>query len=697
MEVFYDQDVFISYRHNDNRSGWVSAFVNAFQEELATVSKRPITIYFDNNPDNGLHDSHHVDKSLEQRLKCAVFVPILSQTYCDPKSFAWSNELCAFHRWVQSDRTGKYVRLTNGNVVSRILPVRIHELENEDEQLFESETGEIMRSIDFIYKSAGVNRPLRANEDHPDENQYQTIYRDQINKLALAVKEIVGNLKSDGAAIVKPPSDGQAKSKPAGTYRVNVEVADEPSSDEKLLKKLQQAVEENLSNELFSVEDLAEAVAYSRSYLHRKLQRLTGMSISQFIRGIRLQHALELLKKDVGTISEIAYRVGFNSNTYFTKCFSEHFGYTPGEVKNRGIVPAAPSVPASTTPAPAPQSTPLEALHPAAAETLIREIFDSLVVHKPELEKFLLVNEDEGERLDIRLLAYQTIKSYPYIIGIELRRLFSGRLLEDEERYQQIHKTIDHSVKLLAYVLISELIDKLHEGALKLSSDISKKISICLVLPDIANLTAAMQAISEGMKANVVNYFVDELPETFDEALFRELEEVTRLTSGPESTEWTLADKSRSLEQALITILKKLAFLVRYRFVNVDSIEVNKIKFKTASFEHHLHILNSADSEFKVHKEQLPEFSDSHAVLLMKSIREPNQFLNLSPFIIDTHTERKESVGNYKKDIYLFTRSKDGGAFYSGVESCSEEDLAFLEHRQSLADLFNVTLNLIGK
>lgn len=695
MEVFYDQDVFISYRHNDNRSGWVSAFVNAFQEELATVSKRPITIYFDNNPDNGLHDSHHVDKSLEQRLRCAVFVPILSQTYCDPKSFAWTNELCAFHRWVQGDRSGKYVKLNNGNVVSRILPVRIHELEDEDEQLFESETGEIMRSIDFIYKSAGVNRPLRVNEEHPDENQYQTIYRDQINKLALAVKEILGNLKTDGSP-VKPLPENQTKVKSAEPYRVNVAVADEPSSDEKLLKNLQKAVEDNLSNELYSVEDLAEAVAYSRSYLHRKLQRLTGMSISQFIRGIRLQHALELLKKDVGTVSEIAYRVGFNSNTYFTKCFSEHFGYTPGEVKNRTAVPvsSAPSAPTST---PAPQSTPLEALHPAAAETLIREIFDSLVVHKPELGKFLLVNEDEGERLDIRLLAYQTIKSYPYIIGIELRRLFSGRLLEDEERYQQIYKTIDHSVKLLAYVLFSELIDKLHEGNLRLSAGLSKKISACLQLPDIANLAPVMEEINEILKENTVNFFVEELPSTFDEAFFRELNEVSRLTSGSESSEWTVADKSRSLEQALITILKKLAFLVRYRFVNVDSIEVNKVKFKAASFEHHLHILNTTDSEFKIHKEQLPEFSDSHAVLLMKSIREPNQFLNLSPFIIDTHTERKETVGNYKKDIYLFTRSSNGDAFYSGIESGSEEDLAFLEHRQSLTDLFNVTLNLIGK
>jgi hypothetical protein len=61
--------------------------------------------------------------------------------------------------------------------------------------LVESYLGNI-RSVDFIYKSAWVNRPLRANEDHPHDNLNKTYYRDQINKVANAIDEILSGVKS---------------------------------------------------------------------------------------------------------------------------------------------------------------------------------------------------------------------------------------------------------------------------------------------------------------------------------------------------------------------------------------------------------------------------------------------------------------------------------------------------------------------
>ena len=89
----YEYDIFISYRHNDNLSGWVTEFVRALQEELAATIKEPLSINFDTNPHDGLLETHNVDKSLESKLKCQIFIPILSQTYCDPKSYAWQYEL----------------------------------------------------------------------------------------------------------------------------------------------------------------------------------------------------------------------------------------------------------------------------------------------------------------------------------------------------------------------------------------------------------------------------------------------------------------------------------------------------------------------------------------------------------------------------------------------------------------------------
>lgn len=105
------------------------------------------------------------------------------------------------------------------------------------------------------------------------------------------------------------------------------------SQDELLLKKLSETVLENLENEQFGVEDLSNQLGISRSHLHRKLKQLKGISISQYIRDIRLGQAEELLINNVATVSEIAYRVGFSSPSYFHKCFQEKYGCSPGEFK----------------------------------------------------------------------------------------------------------------------------------------------------------------------------------------------------------------------------------------------------------------------------------------------------------------------------------------------------------------------------
>jgi AraC-like DNA-binding protein len=105
------------------------------------------------------------------------------------------------------------------------------------------------------------------------------------------------------------------------------------NQDEQLLYSLKQAVLDNLENDQFSVEHLSQIVGVSRSQLHRRLKKLKGQSISQFIREVRLAKALKLLHQDVATASEIAYRVGFNSPSYFHKCFLEYYGYPASKAK----------------------------------------------------------------------------------------------------------------------------------------------------------------------------------------------------------------------------------------------------------------------------------------------------------------------------------------------------------------------------
>ncbi len=191
----FEYDVFISYRQNDNKyDGWVTGFVANLNKELEATIKDKVTVYFDANPHDGLLETYSVDRSLEDKLRCLIFIPILSRTYCDPKSFAWNNEFLAFLKIAREDSIGLDVKLSSGNVASRVLPVRIHDLNPEDVSLVESQIG-VIRSIDFIYKEAGVNRPLHPTEENPNDNLNKTHYRNQINKVANAIDEIIRSLK----------------------------------------------------------------------------------------------------------------------------------------------------------------------------------------------------------------------------------------------------------------------------------------------------------------------------------------------------------------------------------------------------------------------------------------------------------------------------------------------------------------------
>ena len=119
----YEYDIFISYRQKDNKGDrWVSEFVDSLKTELESTFKEDISVYFDINPHDGLLETHDVNASLKEKLRCLVFLPVISQTYCDPKSFAWQHEFVAFNNMARKDHFGRDIRLPNGNVASRILP-----------------------------------------------------------------------------------------------------------------------------------------------------------------------------------------------------------------------------------------------------------------------------------------------------------------------------------------------------------------------------------------------------------------------------------------------------------------------------------------------------------------------------------------------------------------------------------------------
>lgn len=102
------------------------------------------------------------------------------------------------------------------------------------------------------------------------------------------------------------------------------------SIDQTFLERALQFIENNMADPDYIIDKLAADLAMSRANLNRKLRALTGMSSNQFMQAMRLERAKDLLRKQAGTVAEIAYMTGFNNPAYFSKCFKDAYGQTPG-------------------------------------------------------------------------------------------------------------------------------------------------------------------------------------------------------------------------------------------------------------------------------------------------------------------------------------------------------------------------------
>lgn len=228
----YSYDIFISYRQKDNKAGrWVSEFVHALKGELESTIKEDISIFFDENHGDGLLETHQVNKSLDEKLHCLLFIPIVSQTYCDPKSYAWQFEFLPFLRRGSADALGLDIRLPSGNIGSRVLPVMIHSLEPSDRMLIEKEIGHL-RGVEFVFQKPGINRPLLPG-DLAENHSLRTNYRDQLNKLANSIRESLDGLTKPRPTVERTPVPTRSASTAAPTIAVLpfVNMSNDPEQD----------------------------------------------------------------------------------------------------------------------------------------------------------------------------------------------------------------------------------------------------------------------------------------------------------------------------------------------------------------------------------------------------------------------------------------------------------------------------------
>lgn len=336
-------------------------------------------------------------------------------------------------------------------------------------------------------------------------------------------------------------------------------------------------------------------------------------------------------------------------------------------------------------------------------EDLIRQVFGEMVRYRSSLAKYTLAEDEEDEEVDYRILGDQIIKNFPWPIGVELRRLFSAGMRELRRmRLDQIFKTIERSMQFISFVMLSQLWNDVLQNKVKLPKNLATELESRLLTTSMGNFAWLIRTLGKLYQETGLKWFMPEMSAQIDKEAFDALDfwvpernEIGHYQIN--LTQEEIEKRCVEYEEKLAYILKRIAFLAKYRLVSVREIKVQKPKYKNATFQHVVDLLNSSDSDFSAREIEENIFSESHAVLLMKSIKTIDEYLNLSPLVIDTHSEildTKEKFG-IKKDIFLYTKFKGDHLMYLGTEVTEKCDLRALSNYNQLQNEFREMLSAI--
>lgn len=338
-------------------------------------------------------------------------------------------------------------------------------------------------------------------------------------------------------------------------------------------------------------------------------------------------------------------------------------------------------------------------------EMLMQKVFQEMLVYKPSLQKMLVSDEEEEETLDPRMQGDIIIKNFPWPVGIELRRLFSASMRQpDRMRLDQIFKTIERTMQFISFVMICQVWKDKKDGKLEINENLAKDFQGRMLVLSMGNYTWLIRTIGTMINEKKVPWFLPEMGENFDNKFFAALDfwVPERNEVGHYQINLTQEEIERrcvEYEEKLAFILQKISFLCKYKLVSVREIKVNHPKNETAKFNHIVGILNSSDSDFTAKEMEEDKFAESQSVLLMKSMKTIDEYLNLSPLVIDTNSETIDNKEKFdiKKDIFMYTKFRSDHLMYIGTEVTEKCDLRSLHNYNNLLNQFrDMVLTISG-
>jgi hypothetical protein len=335
----------------------------------------------------------------------------------------------------------------------------------------------------------------------------------------------------------------------------------------------------------------------------------------------------------------------------------------------------------------------------AINEDLILKVFAEMVKNKPSLSKYIPEKDDDEE-----IIGDLVIKNFPWPVGVEIRRLFSGSMRQPGKlRLDQIFKTIERTIQFVSFVMICQVWYDVLNKKITLPDSVKSEFANRFSVLTMGNFCWIIRAFATAYTEQKVEWFLPEINEQFDKKLFAALDfwvpernEIGHYQINLDEME--IEKRCIEYEEKLTMILERIAFLAKYRLVSVRDIKVIKPRMHEARFHHVIDLLNSSDSDFKGQEIDEAKFSDSHSVLLMKSIKSFDDYLNLSPLVIDTNSETIDAKEKFdlRKDIFMYTKYRSGHLMYLGTEVTERCDLRSLSNYSNLLEEYRELMMIIG-
>jgi hypothetical protein len=338
-------------------------------------------------------------------------------------------------------------------------------------------------------------------------------------------------------------------------------------------------------------------------------------------------------------------------------------------------------------------------------ELLIQKVFQEMVKYKPSMQKMLIADEgEEEETMDPRLLGDLIIRNFPWPIGVELRRLFSASTRQlDRMRLDQIFKTIERTMQFISFLMICQLWKDIKEKGLEAPENFRKEFQDRIMVLSMGNYTWLIRALGTFFQNKGIPWFMPEMGENFDKKFYTALDfwvpernEIGHYQINLTNEE--IEKRCVEYEEKLALILEKLAFICKYKLVSVREIKVIHPKNQEARFNHIIDLLSSSDSGFKAQELEETKYAESNSVLMMKSLKTFDEYLNLSPLIIDTNSEVIDDKEKFdiKKDIFMYTKFRGDQLMYVGTEVTEKCDLRSLHNYAILVAQFKDMLATVA-